>query len=169
MSTPLAFNRATRSSTQINKTICGSISRTEMAKSVHTCRTNVRMAAGLCRLSHGRRRRRPTAADRHRPASRLFRGDERVGDADGQESTANPVNPRSIPICVPAARAMRAVRRMRTFQKFSSIRAEVLDHFNQERHGVPLRFTNKGEPSHWPSDGLSRPNGRSGLGVLRPR
>jgi hypothetical protein len=29
-------------------------------------------------------------------------------------------------------------------------------------------FTNKGEPSHSPSDGLSRPNGRSGLGGLRP-
>lgn len=76
-STPLAFKRAKRSSAQMSKTICGSISRTETAQSVHTCRTNVRIATGLCLPSDGMRRRRPTAADRDRRASRLLRGDER--------------------------------------------------------------------------------------------
>jgi putative transposase len=63
-----------------------------------------------------------------------------IGDADRQELGREPNNPAEVPICVPAVRrGMLQLRRMRAFQKFNSIHAEVLDHFNQERHDVPRR------------------------------
>src|SRR5271169_4908293 len=53
-------------------------------------------------------------------------------------------------------RAMQRFRSTKTLQKFSSVHAEVHNHFNQESHLVP----------RWRNGALSRPNRRRGLGTL---
>ena len=56
----------------------------------------------------------------------------------------------------------------RSAAKFSSVHAEVHNHFNQEHHLVTrpgLQTT--ASRLRWPSGAPSRPNGRLGLGVLR--
>ncbi len=62
---------------------------------------------------------------------------------------------------------MQRFRSMKALQKFSSVHAEVHNHFNQERHLVTAKFTNKDEPARWPSGAPSQPDGRLALGVLR--
>jgi putative transposase len=64
-------------------------------------------------------------------------------------------------------RAMQRFRSMKTLQKFSSVHAEVHNHFNHERHLVTRQVYNKDEPAGWPSGASSQRNGRSGLGVPR--
>src|ERR1700689_1339953 len=64
-------------------------------------------------------------------------------------------------------RAMQRFRSMKTLQKFSSVHAEVHNHFNHERHLVTRQVYNKDEPAGWPSGASSQRNGRSGLGGAR--
>ena len=76
---------------------------------------------------------------RHRRALLLSRGDERgLGIADHQE-VGRRLNNRAENSHQPFRRRERAMQRfrsMKTLQKFSSVHAEVHNHFNQERHLV---------------------------------
>ena len=64
---------------------------------------------------------------------------------------------------------MQRFRSVKTLQKFSSVHAQVHNHFNQERHLV-TRQAYKTETlcARWPSGAPSRPNGRLGLGRAAP-
>ncbi len=91
-----------------------------------------------------------------------------IGNADRQE-VGRRLNNRAENSHQPFRRRERAMQRfrsMKTLQKFSSVHAEVHNHFNQEPS--PAKFTNKDEPARWPSGAPSRPNRRLGLRVLRP-
>ena len=48
-------------------------------------------------------------------------------------------------------RAMQRFRSMKTLQKFSSVHAQVHNHFNQERHLITGRFTSRDARLHWRS------------------
>jgi hypothetical protein len=65
---------------------------------------------------------------------------------------------------------VRRFRTMKTLQIFSSIHAQVHNHFNQERHLVnrsTATFTTTDAQRRSPSGALSPPNRRLGLGKLR--
>src|SRR5208283_4147746 len=81
---------------------------------------------------------RPTADRRHRRALLLSRGDKEVCNADRQE-VGRRLNNRAENSHQPFRRRERAMQRfrsMQTLQKFSSVHAQVHNHFNQERHLV---------------------------------
>ena len=93
-----------------------------------------------------------------------------IGNANRQEA-ARRLNNRAENSHQPFRRRERAMQRfrsMKTLQKFSSVHAQVHNHFDQSAISSPARFTNKGAPPRWPSGVPSRPNRRLGLRVLRP-
>src|ERR1700683_3703868 len=61
-------------------------------------------------------------------------------------------------------RAMQRFRSMKTLQRFSSVHAEVHNHFNHERHLVTRQVYNKEEPAGWQGGASPQRTGRSGLG-----
>ena len=52
--------------------------------------------------------------------------------------------------------AMQRFRSMKTLQKFSSVHAQVHNHFNQERHLVTRQLYKQRRLARWPSGALSR-------------
>ena len=64
-------------------------------------------------------------------------------------------------------RAMQRFRRLKTLQKFSSVHAQVHNHFNHERHLITRESTSRDALPHWPSGAPSRLECRLSLGVLR--
>ena len=76
---------------------------------------------------------------RHRRASLLFRGDERDRRNADRHEVGGRLNNRAENSHQPFRRRERAMQRfrsMKTLQKFSSVHAQVHNHFNQERHLV---------------------------------
>ena len=56
-------------------------------------------------------------------------------------------------------RAMQRFRSAKTLQKFSSIHAQIYNHFNQERHLVTRKvLQTKTLQPHWPNGAVSRPS-----------
>ena len=76
-----------------------------------------------------------------------------VGNADRQE-VGGRLNNRAENSHQPFRRRERAMQRFRsikTLQKFSSVHAEVHNHFNQERHLVTRQVYSRDGLPHWPS------------------
>ena len=93
-----------------------------------------------------------------------------IGNADRQEAGRR-LNNRAENSHQPFRRRERAMQRfrsMKTLQKFSSVHAQVHNHFNQERHLVTRQVYKQRLSARWPSGAPSRPNRRLGLRVLRP-
>jgi putative transposase len=61
---------------------------------------------------------------------------------------------------------IRRFRSLKTLQKFSSIHAQVHNHFNQERSS-PAEFASRDALPHWPSGAPSRLKCRRRVGVVR--
>ena len=81
---------------------------------------------------------RPAAKDRHRRALLLSAAMKELGNADWHE-VGGRLNNRAENSHQPFRRRERAMQRFRstkTLQKFSSVHAQVHNHFNQERHLV---------------------------------
>ena len=87
-----------------------------------------------------------------------------IGNADRQE-VGRRLNNRAENSHQPFRRRERAMQRfrsMKTLQKFSSVHAQVHNHFNQERHLVTRQAYKQRRAVRWPSGAPSRPNGRWG-------
>jgi DDE domain len=96
---------------------------------------------------------RPTEEHHHRQTSGLLCGMKEIGAADRHE-VGGRLNNRAENSHQPFRRRERAMQRfrsMKTLQKFSSVHAQVHNHFNQERYLVPGRFTSRDARSHWRS------------------
>ena len=62
---------------------------------------------------------------------------------------------------------MQRFRSVKTLQKFSSVHAQVHNHFNQARHLVTRQVYKQRRSAALVDGAPSRPNGRLGLGVPR--
>ncbi len=81
-----------------------------------------------------------------------------VGNADRQE-VGRRLNNRAENSHQPFRRRERAMQRfrsMKTLQKFSSVHAQVHNHFNHERHLITRQVTSRDALPHWPSGAPSR-------------
>ena len=94
-----------------------------------------------------------------------------IGNADRQE-VGRRLNNRAENSHQPFRRRERAMQRfrsMKTLQKFSSVHAQVHNHFNQERHLVTRQVYKQRRSPHWPSGAPSRPKCRLGVGGCATR
>jgi putative transposase len=64
-------------------------------------------------------------------------------------------------------RAMLRFRSAKTLQKFSSVHAQVHNHFNQERNLVSREVFNRDARPYWSNGALSEPRSRSDLSIAR--